>query len=75
MFELNRSNLSLSSQVFLDKTGHTVIDLLNDVFNQKADLEQLVKENQVNNVSDGLPGLIVQARVVTGSVYSYLECL
>ena len=73
MFELNRSNLSLSSQVFLDKTGHTVIDLLNDVFNQKADLEQLVKENQVNNVSDGLPGLIVQARVLTGSVNCYLE--
>lgn len=60
MFELNRENLSLSSQVFLDNTGHNIIDLLNNILREKTDLEQLIKENGVNKLSQQLPGLIVQ---------------
>ena len=63
MFELNRDDLSLSAQVFLDNTGHSIIELLNKVLTQKSDLEQIVKENNVENVSSDLPGLIVQARL------------
>lgn len=63
MFELNRDDLSLSAQVFLDKTGHNIIELLNNVLTQKPDLEQIVKENNVEDVSPELPGLIVQARL------------
>lgn len=60
MFELNRENLSLSSQVFLDNTGHNIIDLLNNILREKSDLEQLIKENGVEKLSQQLPGLIVQ---------------
>ena len=59
-----RDNISRSSQHFLDNTGHTIMDLFNNVLTEKADIEQLIKENNITNVSTGLPGLIIQAYLV-----------
>lgn len=65
-----RENIKASSQLFLDNTGHSILDLLNDVLVDKADLEQLVKENDVINMSTKLPGLIVQAYLVLVELFS-----
>ena len=65
-----RENIKASSQLFLDNTGHSILDLLNDVLIDKADLEQLVKENDVINMSAKLPGLIVQAYLVLVELFS-----
>ena len=40
------------------------MDLFNNVLTEKADIEQLIKENNITNVSTGLPGLIIQAYLV-----------
>ena len=74
MFELTEEG-SISSQLFLDNTGHNIIDLLNNVLTGKEDLAQLVRENGVSNVSQGLPGLIVQAYLILVRLFDldYLE--
>ena len=59
-----RDNISLASQHFLDKTGHTILDLFNNVLTEKKDIEQLIKENNVSEVSDSLPGLIIQGSAI-----------
>ena len=59
-----RDNISRSSQHFLDNTGHTIMDLFNNVLTEKGDIEQLIKENNVPTVSSSLPGLIIQAYLV-----------
>ena len=66
---------SIPSQLFLDNTGHNIIDLLNNVLTAKEDLAQLVHENGVSNVSQGLPGLIVQAYLILVRLFDldYLE--
>jgi len=64
MFILDKENLKASTQSFLDNTGHSILDLLNDVLIDKADLEQLIDENDVINRSTKLPGLIIQSYLV-----------
>ena len=55
---------NLASQIFRDNTGHTILDLFNNVLTEKTDLEQLVSENGVQNASLGLPGLIIQSYLI-----------
>ena len=64
MYQLNRDDLSLSAEVFLAQTGHNIIELLNKVLTNKDDLTKLVEQNNVEVISDDLPGLIVQAYLV-----------
>merc|ERR1711892_1020763 len=65
MFNL-RSNLgtSFAAQIFRDNTGHNILELFNNVLTERADLEQLVKENGVHNASCGTPGLIIQSYLI-----------
>ena len=44
--------------------------MLNDVLVEKVDLELLVKENDVINVSSKLPGLIVQSYLVLVELFN-----
>ena len=53
-----------------DNTGHNIIDLLNDVLVDKADLEALVVENEVVNKSAKTPGLIIQAYLVLVELFN-----
>ena len=64
MFQLDREDIIRSSRIFLDKPNHSVLDLLNDVLVEKADLERFVIENGLDNYSSGQPGLIVQVYLI-----------
>ena len=62
-------NVKMRNQ-YKDNTGHTIIDLLNDVIVEKADLEALVVENEVINKSAKTPGLIIQAYLVLVELFN-----
>ena len=51
-------NVSLSSKAYLDNTGNTIIDLLNEFLLDQEDLVKLLSENEIVNPSQKLPGLI-----------------
>ena len=41
-------NISQSSQSFLEKTGHSIIDLFNEILLEEVDMRQLICENGIS---------------------------
>ena len=54
----------------MDNTGHDIIHLFNEVLLEKEDLISIIQENNVTNLSQKTPGLIIQAYLVLVEIFN-----
>ena len=64
-------NIVDSSQAFLENTGHSIVDLFNDVLIEEEDMKQLIGQNgdSIQSISTKRPGLIIQSYLVLARLF------
>ena len=70
MFDLDKKNLATSIREFF-QTGHTVIDLLNHVLEDRLLLEEYLAQHQIPVNSTKLPGIIIQVYLLTSKLFNF----
>ena len=70
MFDLDKKNLATSIREFF-QTGHTVIDLLNHVLEDRLLLEEYLAQHQIPVNSSKLPGIIIQVYLLTSKLFNF----
>ena len=53
----------------MDNTGHSILDLFNDILIEEHDMKQLIHQNGITSVSTKLPGLIIQSYLLLARLF------